>query len=244
MSYVSRRMKSSLGPRGRGLSGVVDDLIYDLLGTTPSMESDAACLGAANAQSAALLAKASDVSKNWQPTGLYQRDQVQSLVQWTLGMLSSASSLIDQTTSEPTAPGARDALRLKTDAIQRKMSDAQVFTGAVGQAMQKSVPVIDAPGLKTWIVNSMITAADGVTAAYYVACQRPWWVGALKVFMAAFDKVWGATKQILGVAADLGMAVLKIPDTVGQIWTMAKWGSIALLGWWAYENVPKHLKGA
>lgn len=243
MTY-RRASKSSLGPRGRGLGGFLDDMFYDLLGTTPEMQKNQECMAAANAASAQLLAKASDVSKNWQPTGLYSLEQAKGLVQWTLAMLSSASSAIEQTVADPTAPGDRDALRIKTAAVQRKMSDATTFTAAIGAAMQRSISVLDAPGLKTWIVNSMIVAADGVTAAHYVACQRPWWVGALSAFMAAFDKVWGMTKQILGVAADLGMAVLKIPDTVSQVWTLVKWGSIAAIAVWAYENVPKHLKGA
>jgi len=249
MSYVSRRMqKSSLGPRGRGMGGFVDNVINGMselfTGTTPEAAQNAECLTAANAQSAQLLAKASDVSKNWNPTGLYERDQIQRIVQLTLSMLASGSSTLDKATAEPMAPGARDALAIKRSAVQRKMSDALTYTAAIGKAMQSGIAVIDAPGLKAWVVNSMIVAADSITAAYYVSCQTPWWVSALAAFQKAFDAVWGVVKQVAGVAAELGQAVLKIPDTVGQIWTMAKWASIGVLAWWAYENVPKHLKGA
>lgn len=245
MSYLSKRMQRRRGP---GLGGLVEDVMNSLskwtTGTTPEAAQNKACLDAANAQSSAMLAKASDLSKNWTPTGLYSLEQIQSLVQNTLSMLSSASTTLGRAIAE--APdGADDALKIKVAAIQRKMStEGTVFTTAIGNAMKAGIAVIDAPGLKTWIVNSMITAADGITAAYYVTCQMPWWFTALKAFMAVFDKVWGAAKQVAGVAVELGAQVLKIPDTIGQIWTMAKWASIGLLAFWAYENVPKIAKGA
>lgn len=249
MSYTSRRMqKSSLGPRGRGMGGFADDFINAasrlLTGTTPEEAQNNECLAAANAQSAQLVAKASDVSKNWNPTGLYSRDQIQKIVQLTLAMLTSASNTMERASAEPMAKGARDALKLARASVTVKFQDSTKFTAAIGQAMNQGITVLDAPGLKAWVVSSMLKAADGITAAHYVLCQVPWFVTAMAAFQKAFDAVWGVVKQVAGVAAELGMAVLKIPDTVGQIWTMAKWASIGVLAWWAYENVPKHLKGA
>ena len=244
MSYLSKRVqKRTKNGLGGFATDIVNSMSWLISGSTPETAQNKACLAAANAQSASMLAKASDLSKNWTPTGLYSIEQIQSIVQNTLSMLSSASSTIDQAIAE--APdGADDALKLKRAAIQRKMStEGLVFTAAIGNAMKAGIGVIDAPGLKSWVVNSMITAADSITAAYYVSCQTPWWVGALRAFMAAFDKVWGVAKQVAGVAVELGAQVLKIPDAIGQIWTMAKWGSIALLAFWAYENAPRIAKG-
>lgn len=240
-----RMQKSSLGPRGRNMGlGWVDEWIHDIFGTTPEIEQNKACLAAANAASAQWIAKASDVSKNWNPTGLYSRSQMQGIVQLTLAMLTSASNTMEKASAEPMADGARDALRMARSSVTAKFQDSMKFTAAIGEAMKQGVEVLDAPGLKAWVVSSMLKASDGITAAHYVLCQVPWFVTALAAFQRAFDKVWGATKQVLGVAAELGMAVLKIPDTVSQIWTLAKWGAIAVIGVWAYENVPKHLKGA
>lgn len=247
MNYVSRRMhKRSHGQRP--LSGMADMLenLWSTVSTGQSAEAAAnsACRAAADAQSASLLAKASDVSKNWNPTGLYSRQQLQSIVQLTLAMLTSASNTLEKASAEPMASGARDALRIVRSSITGKFQESTKFTAAIGQAMQKGIDVLDAPGLKSWVVNSMIQAANGISAAHYVLCQVPWFVSALAAFQSAFDRVWGVVKQVAGVAVELGQAVLKIPDTVGQIWTIAKWASIAILGVWAYENVPKHLKGA
>lgn len=244
MSYLSKRMHKRAKS---GLSGFATDIVNSMSwlisGSTPETAQNAACLAAANAQSSSMLAKATDLSKNWNPTGLYSLEQIQSIVQNTMAMLLAAANTVDHAIAE--APdGADDALKLKRAAIQRKMStEGLVFTTAIGNAMKAGIGVIDAPGLKAWVVNSMTVAADGITGAYYVSCQTPWWVGALRAFMAAFDKVWGVAKQVAGVAVELGAQVLKIPDTIGQIWTMAKWGSIALLAFWAYENAPRIAKG-
>lgn len=249
MSYTSRRMqKSSLGPRGRGMGGIADMLEnwWSTVSTGMSAEAaeNAACRAAADAKSADLEAKASDISKNWNPTGLYSRSQMQNIVQTTLAMLTSASNTMEKASAEPMAQGARDALRIARSSVTGKFHESLKFTAAIGQAMKQGIEVIDAPGLKSWVVNSMIQAANGISAAHYVLCQVPWFVTAMAAFQAAFDKVWGVVKQVAGVAAELGQAVLKIPDTVSQLWTMAKWASIVVIGAWAYEELPKRLKGA
>lgn len=263
MSYTSRRMqKSSLGPRGRGMGDVIDDSIekvraalYEFIGKAPpSMPTGSnpldvlkstMCAKDAIAVGEGMFAKANDLSSNWNPPGLYSIEQMKAIVSSTMSVLMSASSKIDTAMSNWMKGDQRERLASHRTAIQRKMSDeGLVFTNAMGAAIKASIQIVDAPGLKAWVVSSMRTAAGAMVAASYEVCTIPSWLSMFQSFQEAFDVAWNVIRKIAGVAAELGMAVLKIPDTVGQIWTMAKWASIGVLAWWAYENVPKHLKGA
>ena len=244
-NYITTRRRMQKR-RKRGMGDWADDFANYWTQQFGGKSETNQCIDAANQKTAELDAKATDLNKNWNPTGIYTTQQMQSLVQQTMATLLAASTgVLDKAISEPQADGTRASLMLKRAAIQRKMSDeGLVFTKALGAAMNANIGVVDAPGLKRWIVNSMLVASDAIGAAYAVSCLTPWWVGVLAAFQSAFDKLYGAAKIIVGTAVALGEQVLKIPDAIGEIWTYAKWGAVGLILWWAYENVPKHLQGA
>lgn len=267
MSYTSTRMRkraarSSLGPRGRGMGDAIDDSIeavrkalWDFMGKTTVADGgggnvvdnvlNKACGDSARAKGEEMYAKATDLDQNWNPAGLYSLEQMQSIVKSIMDVLLSASSSIDNAMANWMTSAQRSRLQSNRTDIQSKMSsEGLVFTNALGQAMKNGISVVDAPGLKRWVVTSMRTAATAMVAASYEVCTIPAWISAYQTFQKYFDIAWNVVRTVAGVAVQLGQQVLKIPDAIGQIWTLAKYGAIGLIAWWAYENIPKHLEGA
>lgn len=210
--------------------------------TSVTAQKNAECLAEANAKTAALDAKITDLNKNWNPTGFYTQTQVTGLLQNVQGMLRQASSTLDQQMLQPTAEGDRDALQMSKTEIARKMADSLIYVRAAQQATEQGINVIDAPGLKRFLVNAMLTASNAMTSAAYVSCQRPWFVSALAVFQVYFDAVWNVARAIVGTAVALGEKVLEIPDTISTLWKYTKWGALIVGGYFAYTKGPKLLR--
>ena len=103
-------------------------------------------------------------------------------------------------------------------------------------AKQNGIEIIDAPGLWRWVEKSLIDVelATGVIA--YVACKKPAWLAVVQWMYEASTTLIGIVRLAASVAIDLAVAagkgILKIPDTLGTIWTIAKWGAILGGGLW------------
>lgn len=241
-NYLARRARAR---RPNGLDGWLEDamsFIGQKAGITPPLTQEAQCRASADATTAQLDAKTLDLGKTWNPTGFYTIAQVESLVKMTHQMLANAAQVIEKEILEFGARANKDALKLLLSDIHRKMSEGQAFNRARDEAMNRGIDVIDAPGLKRWVVWSMSTASSGISGAAYVACMRPWFVSALGSFMTYFNTVWAIAKTITGVAVAIGEEVLKIPDTVSSLWTAVKWAALIGGAWWAYEYGPAHVR--
>lgn len=240
MSRLARRYRSRHAHVALG--NPFEDLAYyyaKSIGATPLPTASSECLAAANEKTSALDAKVTDLNKNWNPTGFYTPDQITGLIQNIQGMLRQASNTIDQQFDEPTAQGDRDALMLSKADIARKMNDSLTFVKAAQTARDQGITAIDAPGLKRFIVNSMLVGSSAITGAAYVSCMRPWFVSALAVFQIYFDAVWNVARAIVGAAVALGQQVLEIPDTVSTLWRYAKWAALLVGGYYAYTEGPR-----
>lgn len=218
MSYLSTKRRRA----PRAMAGL-DDLFNEIAdalwnkntqGGTKTETS--ACLAQANAQTAQLDAKTSDLSKNWNPTGFYSATQVTQLVNGTLDILNRAVVAIGQTQADDTL-GDSSTLKSFADNVQRKMAAASAYQAAVRTATDAGQAAINAPGLKDWVVKSMIDASAAMNAAYVVACLRPWWAGVFNLFASAFDALWKLAKAIVGVIVDVGTTVVKVATGLASL---------------------------
>lgn len=242
MSIIAARVRSRKKPPSLG--DAIDDLNlqwarwFGMTGPSPTNE----CLASANASTAALDQKISDLNKNWNPTGFYSPTQITGLVTNIQGMLRQASSTIDQQLEEPTAEGDRQALALSKADIARKMNESLVFVRAAHEASTRGITAIDSPGFKRFIVNAMLVGSSAITGAAFVSCMRPWFVSALSVFQIYFDTVWTLARAVVGIAVALGQQVLEIPDTLSTLWRYAKWTALIVGGYYAYTEGPRLYK--
>lgn len=222
MTYVMRRRPVRRRPRS-AMSGILDTILGLPSGTIDlvQQEQDRQCLDQANQLTAGFDAKIDDLVKNWQPTGFYTPDDIRTLVSQTLTAVQSAQATVNQGAAEPSA--AQDSLMRATDDLGRAGSRSLDYLQAATVAEQQGLRVVNAPGLKRWVTDTLGSASSAVVTVSVIGCMKPWWVDALATFQAAFDKVWAVVKQFVGAVLKLGELTLKVPDALDEMLTILKW---------------------
>lgn len=198
--------------------------------TTGNPSTTLVCLGAANQATAALDGYTNDLDKNWLPSGYYAPAQVTSVVGQVMGVLSSVGSMLQQQINAAgAATSGYDVANLKDslDKVSRAIGGSVDFTSGAQQATVNGIKQIDAPGLKRWVVSSLSTASAASNAAYVISCQTPGFIAVFNTVASVFQAAWNAIKAIGGILLDVAKDVLKIPDTIGTLITLAKWGAVA-----------------
>lgn len=252
MSFQLRR--HGRVPRRQALGNVVDDLLLMSNPTlarwatnhSPEVAADRACLASANQAVANMDNAVYDLAGNWNPSGIYTLQQLDAIIGSVFAMITNATQTVDKAIAEPMAQGDRDALIMnRTRARNRVGVDGIKFVNASRDAKAKGIELIDAPGLKRWIMGSMRDAAECIVGVQYVMCARPWFVGALQGFMAVFNAVYSVARAIVGVAYDVakaaGMAVLSVPDMISTGIKVAKWSVIGGIAYLLYKGEHKKL---
>lgn len=253
MSYLTKskpRPARARRPPRRGIGDLWDSLMEGASHGNPEIaaflagnSAEAQCLASAQAQTAGFDAKTNDLAKNWNPTGYYAPDDVTNLVGNTLSILRQATDALGKAMSLSIAPDARDALAQFLTKTQSKMSDSLAYSQAVGAAHAGGANVIDSPGLRRWVLDSMTQASAALDAAAYVSCLQPWWASALGMFQSAFDLLYGVARAIVGLSVAIveaaAGAIIKVPDLLSTLFTYGKWAAVAGGAWWLYTQVKK-----
>lgn len=234
MTYmgVAKRYRRRRAP---GLAGFVDD-IMDTIAGQPTAEKQ--CIDAANQAVAPFEAQIDDLVKTWNPTGFYTSQEIRDLVSSTMRVVTQAQSALDSARAEPNA--SQDSIMRAVDDLTRAGSRALDYLGAASSADQQGLRVINAAGLKRWVTDTLATSSSAIVTASVVGCLRPWWVGALATFQAAFDVVWALSKRTLGSALAIGETALKIVDDLPQLYDVLKWGALAAGAYWIWIQFHNH----
>lgn len=191
------------------------------------------CRARAEADEGPLFARAQDLAKNWNPTGFYTPEEVEKVLKATYAVLNQVSDILDKADKEipqrdwgGDESGQTHVIGLKRADVIAQFKEAEKFQQAWLQAKDQHIDLLDMPGLKRWVVNSMLVAANCVYAASYVLCITPWWMGVLKTMAAFFEDAIDIAKSIGGALKKVGQTVLKVPDTLSTLFTVAKWSLI------------------
>lgn len=233
MTYFVKR-RPVIRPRRKGLAGFFDTP-WDYL--EPSKTGQ--CLDQANQQTAPFDAKIDDLAKNWQPTGFYTPDDIRSLVKQALAVVQQAQATLNQAAAEPSA--SQDSVMRATDDLGRAGSRSLDYLQAATQAEQQGIRVVNAPGLKRWVTDTLGSASSAMVTASVIGCITPWWVGALAAFQSVFDKAWSAIRSVAGAALAIGETVLKVAGDLPELYDTLKWGALALGAYWIWENRHRFL---
>jgi hypothetical protein len=225
------------------LSGWLEDIVSGLVGVpgvlVSSGPSTNQCIAQANAEMAPFEAKIDDLIKTWNPTGTYTAQDIRDIVSATMMVIQQGQAAIDRARLEPNA--SQDSVMRATDDLARAGGRSLDFLQAARDADAGAVAVIEAPGLKRWVTDSMGTASSAMVTASVIGCITPWWVGALSAFQGAFDVGYGVAKRIVGVVIAAGETVLKVADDLPELYDILKWGALAAAGyyvWTRYLRVP------
>jgi hypothetical protein len=214
MSYHLTKRPTVPARRRRSLSDWMSDVTDNMVIKE--------CLDQANQQTAPFDAKIDALVKNWKPTGFYTADDVRTIVGRTLEAVQSAQAAVNQAAAEPNA--SQDSVMRATSDLGRAGQRSLDYLDAAKQAEAQGIRVVNAPGLKRWVTDTLGAASSAMVTAAVIGCTTPWWVGALAWFQTQFDQVWGAVRMIVGAALTVGEAVLQVPDALGDMITILKWG--------------------
>lgn len=234
MSTASRRYISRRKPRA-GLSGWMEDIFNQVSGQG-SEESQ--CLNAANAAVAPFDAKITELAKTWNPTGFFTSNEIRSVIGSTMGVVTSAQATLDKAAAEPNA--SQDSVMRATNDLARAGSRSLNYLEAARNADQNGIRVINAPGLKRWVTDTLAAASSATVTAAVIGCITPWWVGALAAFQSAFDTAVAVVSKIVGVVIAVGETVLDVASELPDIVGILKWVAIAGGAYWIMAKAMKH----
>lgn len=224
--YLQRRKPSR--PRV-GLSDWMEDLMNTLSGQG-SQESQ--CLDTANATVAPFDAAITDMAKNWNPTGFYTSQDVRDVVSSAMAVVTAAQNAVSQAAAEPNA--SQDSVMRATDDLANAGAKSLDYLQAANAIDAQGIRVINAPGFKRWVTDTLGAASSAIVTAAVIGCITPWWVGALATFQSAFDAVRAVVTKVVGAVIAIGETVLKVADDLPNLYDILKWVALAGGAYWLY----------
>lgn len=182
------------------------------------------CLNQAN-QSAAVVdtdAKIDDLARNWNPTGYYSPADIYTAMKSVTDAITSArAALIGAVLS--TSDAAQQVAQAQAY-LNRSTERAAVYTAAIANAKASGISAINAPGLKQWVLESMVNVGQAFTTVAMLQCNSSWLDTAASVLSA----VWGVVKRIAGIVLKVGETVLDAADDVLDLYKVLKWGALGV----------------
>lgn len=217
------------------------------------------CAAQADQQTAPIDAQAYDLAKTWNPSGYYDPETLRAMVAKQQMLVQAAyQTLANAASSCANAPGCQsgDLLGSKKDDLDGVNAQALTYIAAVDSAEQSASAAVQtvyviAPGVKTWILDSLNAVSAATHAASVVACQMPWWASALGALVAFGDALVAFCKSVLGVAVDVAKTAIATGKAIGQTvyegigitaWVISNLPVIAgvavlaAVGWYGYKH--------
>jgi hypothetical protein len=224
------------------MSGFWDWLLesptYNLPGTPTS---EAQCVEAGNVVASPIDAKIADLSKSWNPSGLYTTADVRSLISETMKVVAQAQATLDQAASEPTA--SQESVLRATDDLARAGGRSLDYLQAASMADQRGIRVVNAAGLKGWVTDTLAAASSAVVTATAIGCIAPWWASALATFQSVFDRVWSVIRLIPGAVLAVGETVLKVANDIPDLYEIIKYAAVAGGLYWVWKTYLSDRRG-
>lgn len=212
-------------------------LVYDsATGNSPfNGPSEAGCAQNRDKATAGLDAQTLDLAANWKPTGFYQIADMIKMRDATMALLADASAAVTAALDRPLTYKA--TLTMALSKVQNASRDSLPFTNAIATAQAKGIRVIDSPGFKRWVINSMNAASVAFGHVAYMACLKPALVSAIEKAYQLWRAVVAIGKAMVRIVVAAGEQFLRIPDTLGTIWTVTKWGTLAIGAAWLLSKM-------
>lgn len=208
--------------RNQQLRGVVDDLLNNINPLQSSV--DDACRQIASANMLSNDQDISDVEDNWHPTGFYTPQQVRDILLLGVNVQNKARDCLDAGVLKLQIPAHRAILDAARDDIDDSSLDPGAFIKGANEAEAAGPKgIVEATGLKRWVIAILKAARAARMAAEIVECARP---GLLFDVVSALDSARNALVQfvtaVVAVVKTAASIVAKVPDLLGTLFTVIK----------------------
>ncbi len=206
---------------GRSTSmGDLFDFINDKV--TSLAKEEVGCLDQANKSQAVagLDAKIDDLARNWNPTGFYTASDLQTVYRATMDAITSARAAL--TGAIFSTSDADQVLKQASAYLDRATTRGNLYPAAIASASSTGAP-INAPGLKQWVIDSLVNVGQAYTTVAVLQCRATW----LDTAAVVVSAVWSVVKRVVGVVIKAGETVLNVADDVLDLYKVVKWGAVA-----------------
>ena len=166
--------------------------------------------------------KTMDLAKNWHPTGFYSQAEVSSIITSILASNSQARAAL--VTAPRTTSDADQQINQAHAYLNRNEERALVYKNAITMAQKSGATAIDAPGLKDWVIKSMVNISQAYTTVAVLSCYDSWLYTAASVVTG----IWNTAKRVVGLVIKAGDTLLKVADSAFDLVPFIKWGAIGL----------------
>jgi hypothetical protein len=212
----------------------MNNLNADLGLPTTRPSDEAQCIALANATFAPMDAKVNDLSANWNPTGFYTPDEIRTQVANVMDTVRTVQVAIDQARAEPNA--SQDSIMRAVNDLARVGERSLGYLAAANNADQNGIRLVNAQGLKRWVVDSLATCSSSMVTAAVVGCIAPWWIGSLATFQRAFDKAWSTAKLLIGAVLAIGETAVLVANDLPDLYRVLKYTALVVGGYLLWER--------
>ena len=210
MTYMIRaRHQPRLRSRSQGLSGLVEDLIEEYQKPRSAADvADALCVNDAVLKGQSFKGKIDNLQAVWNPTGFFPPDDIRLVISSTLELQRHSSAALDKVKF---AAHVRDDLLTRSyDGLHRAGARALDYLDAAKQADAKGIRLVNAPGLKQWVIDTMNAASAALVVAHAVDCMKPVWLSALEAYQEVFDVAIARVVSVAGSLLQVGENAVKV----------------------------------
>lgn len=217
------------GARPRGMAGWFDDIVSVFspgVGTAVQAPAaainDAQCDATAHAAQAVYDQQMASIASAWaNRDGFYSIADAQAVLDKGLALQQQGLAIIDQITNDY-GEGISSAMKSARDGAQNDLFDvgktAIDFTTALNAAKAANATVLDAIGLKDWIIDCISAAGRAAYVGTYFNCLlvdvQPY-LAPLKVLLTAEGAFVAVVTKVVTIAVNAGDVLYK--TTVGAL---------------------------
>lgn len=208
--------------------------IYQMAGGS-SLEKQ--CLDRANGtpQVRAIDQQIDQLGKTWNPTGYFRPADLQALLD-TLATEAEAAGAALAAAPRSTSDATAMINQAFADLIRRYRDRSYAYSNAVAQARAMAANVVDAPGLKDFVLSSMRAISDAYVTATVMQCMQSWLEKWLDRAYKAMATIGAVAYRIIGVAINAGEKIVKAVDDAFDLLKYAKYGLVAVGALFVYRE--------
>lgn len=220
--------------------------LYQPMGATGYAGDLSPCLAAAVKASAQLVADREQLMRAWKVKAFYRVEDMDKILDQVLPMMVKAKDAVTAAKNQGDFTLKSSEYAQWNEAVLQifaRIRDAQPYIQTINAAKAKGITIIDAPGFQKWVDKALMSVEGAVETIACMAAIKPALLVALDEIFAWVRNVLGVLKAIVDVlleaAAAVGQAIMMAPETIGSLWTVMKWGTIAFGGLWLYSKLRR-----
>lgn len=233
MTYHRKQtsMRAAMGSTGNPIADQLQQWAQQAgIGSNP-------CLEEANTKVAGLDRRRFDLIRTWQPTGFYRPPELYQAAMEVMAMLSKASTDV---ANAPRSTGTADTDKQNAlNDIRRQFARAKPYIDAYRTAVNSGATVIDAPGFKTWVTDSMGAVSHALVTAALLGCEMPWLATMIIIFQSKFDVIAAVVKRMAAIVVKVGDVVLSAADAGVTLAKFIPWAAIGVGALFAYRELKQ-----